>query len=140
VAALVDTNVLVYRFDPRDSRKQGIAERLLRDGIQQNAIRIAHQAIVEFVSACTRSLPEGPLLEPPDARREAEELLSLIEVLYPSEALLRTALRGAAAYQLSWFDAHMWAYAEHYGLDELYSEDFQHDRLYGSVRASNPFR
>jgi hypothetical protein len=31
------------------------------------------------------------------------------------------------------------AYAEHYGLTELYSEDFQHDRLYGSVRVVNPF-
>lgn len=30
-------------------------------------------------------------------------------------------------------------YAEHYGMDELYSEDFQHDRLYGTVRVINPF-
>jgi predicted nucleic acid-binding protein len=33
----------------------------------------------------------------------------------------------------------MWAYAEHYGLDEILSEDFQHDRRYGTVRAVNPF-
>ena len=52
---------------------------------------------------------------------------------------MRTALRGAAAYQLSWFDAHLWAYAEHYGLAELYSEDFTHRRLYGTVRAIDPF-
>jgi hypothetical protein len=32
-------------------------------------------------------------------------------VLYPDEELLRIALRGAAAYQLPWFDAHLWAYA-----------------------------
>jgi predicted nucleic acid-binding protein len=51
----------------------------------------------------------------------------------------RRTRRGAAAYQLSWFDAHLWAYAEHYGLSELYSEEFQHDRLYGTVRAVNPF-
>jgi len=44
-----------------------------------------------------------------------------------------------AAYQLSWFDAHLWGYAEHYGLTELYSEDFQHDRQYGIVRVINPF-
>jgi len=43
------------------------------------------------------------------------------------------------AYQLSWFDAHRWAYAEHFGISELLSEDCQHDRLYGSVRAVNPF-
>ena len=139
VAALVDTNILVYRFDPRDARKQAIAERLLRQGIRDDSIRVPHQAIVEFVAACTRQVAGGPLLTPEVARREAEEFLTMFEVLYPNEALLRTALRGASAYQLSWFDAHLWAYAEHYGMAELYSEDFQHERLYGSVRAVNPF-
>ena len=89
----------------------------------------------------TRPLSSGePLLPTAEARREAEELLAQFEVLYPNEAVVRTALRGAAAYQLGWFDAHLWAYAEHFGLEELWSEDFQHDRLYGTVRAVNPFR
>jgi predicted nucleic acid-binding protein len=52
----------------------------------------------------------------------------------------RTALRGAAAYGLAWFDAHMWAYAERYGLRELISEDFEDGRLYGTVQAANPFK
>jgi predicted nucleic acid-binding protein len=140
VAALVDTNVLVYRFDPRFPEKQARATRLLRAGIVADSIRIPHQAIVEFVAAVSRPLGRhGPLLSADDARREAEELLAQFEVLYPTEDVVRTALRGAAAYKLSWFDAHLWAYAEHYGLDELLSEDFQHDRLYGSVRVVNPF-
>ena len=33
MTALVDTNVLVYRFDPRDSAKQRVARELLREGI-----------------------------------------------------------------------------------------------------------
>lgn len=74
-----------------------------------------------------------------DALREAEEMLTQFVVLYPDEGVLRSALRGAVAYQLSWFDAHLWAYAEHFGLPELFSEDFQHDRMYGSVRVVNPF-
>ena len=41
--------------------------------------------------------------------------------------------------QLKWFDAHLWAYAEHYGLAEILTEDLQHDRLYGMVRVVNPF-
>jgi predicted nucleic acid-binding protein len=140
VAALVDTNVLVYRFDPRFPKKQLRATELLRRGIADDAIRLPHQAIVEFVSVVTRSLPQyGPLLPAAEARREAEELLAQFTVLYPNDALVRTALRGMAAYQLSWFDAHIWAYAEHYGLDELWSEDFQHDRLYGTVRVVDPF-
>ena len=141
MAFLVDTNVLVYRFDPRDPRKQRIATEILREGIAQDDARVPHQAIVELVAAATRPLRDfgGPLLSPDDARREAEELLTQFHVLYPNDGVLRTALRGAAAYGLSWFDAHMWAYAEHYGVREILSEDFEHDRLYGSVRVRNPF-
>lgn len=99
-----------------------------------------HQAIIEFVAVVTRPLGEDPpLLSPPDARREAEEMLLTYDVLYPSEAVVRLALRGAAAYQLSWFDAHPWAYAEHNGLSEILSEDFQDGRLHGTVRVRNSF-
>jgi predicted nucleic acid-binding protein len=140
VAALVDTNVLVYRYDARFPDKQQVATDLLRRGIAEDSLRIAHQAVVEFVAATSRPLAGGPpLLEPQEVAREAEELLSQFQVLYPTAALLRTALRGMATYQLSWFDAHMWAYAEHYGLDELLSEDLQSGRLYGTVRVVNPF-
>lgn len=66
-------------------------------------------------------------------------MLVQFEVLYPTEALLHAALRATAAYQLSWFDALMWAYADTNGLTEIISEDFQEDRLYGRVRISNPF-
>ena len=47
--------------------------------------------------------------------------------------------RGTAMYGLSWFDAHLWAYAEVYGVEEILSEDFAHGRHYGTVRAVNPF-
>ena len=136
----VDTNVLVYRFYPRFPEKQRTATRLLRDGIANDSIRVPHQAIVEFVAAVTRPIAgRTSLLEPSTARREAEEMLDQFQVLYPDSTVVRLALRGAAAYQLSWFDAHMWAYAEHFGLDVLYSEDFQHDRMYGRVRVIDPF-
>jgi predicted nucleic acid-binding protein len=87
----------------------------------------------------TRPRDGEPLLEPGEARREAEELLAEFDVLYPDAELLRIALRGAAAYQLSWYDAHLWAYAERFGLERLYSEDFQHGRLYGTVEVVDPF-
>jgi predicted nucleic acid-binding protein len=140
VASLVDTNVLVYRHDSRYPKKQAIAERILKEGISRDSVRIAHQAIVEFVAATTKPVQDGrSILEPADARREAEELLAQFTLLYPNDDVLRTALRGAAAYGLAWFDAHMWAYAEVYGLEELISEDFQEDRLYGRVKILNPF-
>jgi predicted nucleic acid-binding protein len=142
VAFLVDTNVLVYRHDPRSPVKQTRASELLRDGMATGDARIPHQAIVEFVAATTRVLrPDGvSLLSHDDSRREAEELVNGYSILYPTEQLVRLALRGAAAYQLSWFDAHLWAYAEHYGVPMLYSEDFQHNRVYGTVRVVDPFQ
>jgi predicted nucleic acid-binding protein len=140
VPALVDTNVLVYRFDPRFPRKQEVATRFLRRGLIEDRVRIPHQALVEFVAAVTRPLANGSaLLTHDEARREVEELLASFVILYPTDGLFRRAIRGWATYQIGWFDAHLWAYAEEYGLNELVSEDFQHDRLYGTVRAINPF-
>jgi predicted nucleic acid-binding protein len=140
VAALVDTNVLVHHFDPRQPGKQRRARELLRRGIEGESLLLSHQAVVEFVAAVTRPVSGGhPLLSWPEAVRETEELCDQFTVLLPDEMVLRTALRGAAAYQLSWFDAHMWAYAERYGVPEILSEDFAHGRRYGAVRALNPF-
>ncbi len=137
--ALIDTNILIYRYDERFPDKQSIASDVLREGIVNGSMRIPHQAIVEFVAATTRGKPEDRLLHAADALREAEELLAQFPILYPDEAVLRTALRGTAAYGLSWFDAQLWAYAEVNGIEELLSEDFQHGRLYGTVTVRNPF-
>ncbi|MCI0589692.1 MAG: PIN domain-containing protein [Planctomycetes bacterium] len=140
MAGLVDTDVLVYRFGPRFPEKRRVATDFLRRGIVEDTLRLPHQAIVEFVSVVTRPLDQGrPLLSHGEARREAEEMLSQFRVLYPNEAVVRGALRDWAAYGLSWLDAHLWAYAECHGLSELFSEDFEDGRLYGTVWVSNPF-
>jgi predicted nucleic acid-binding protein len=102
-------------------------------------VRLPHQAIVEFIAAVTRPIRGHVILKQTDALREAEEFLKQFTVLYPNEASLRHAIRGCAAYQLNWFDAHLWSYAEYYGLSEIFTEDLQHDRLYGTVRVVNPF-
>ena len=142
MASLVDTNVLVYRHDPRHPAKQRLARDLLRPGLRDDRLVLAHQSLIEFVAAVTRpraALGNEPLLAPSEAHVEAESLLIQFPVLYPDREVFRTALYGAAAYQLSWFDAHLWAYAEVNGLEEILSEDFEHGRHYGGVRAVDPF-
>ncbi len=139
---LIDTNILVYRFDPRDPVKQRMAAELLRRGLADDTLVLPHQAIIEFVAAVTRPRPDlggTPLLHQADALLEAESLLLQFRVLYPDRDVLTTALRGVATYGLSWFDAHLWAYAEVFGVAEIMSEDFEHGRHYGSVRVNNPF-
>jgi len=139
VAALVDTNILVYRFDDRFPEKQGVAAEILRRGIAEDLVRVPHQAVMEFIAAVTRPIRGHRILHQADALREAEEFLQQFTILYPNESILRNAMRGCAAYRLNCFDAHLWAYAEHYGLPEILPEDLQHDRHYGSVRVVNPF-
>ena len=54
------------------------------------------------MAATTRSLPgHGPLLSSDEARREAEELLGQFVILYPSAAVVKTAIRGWATHGLA---------------------------------------
>lgn len=140
VAALVDTNVLVYRVDPRFPEKQSRATEVLRHGLATGTILVPHQAVIEFFAAVTRPI-HGPdsLLSRADAIQETESLLEQFPIVYPDDQVIRTAIRGMATYGLSWFDAHLWAYADSRGIAEILSEDFQHGRKYGAVRIINPF-
>ncbi|REK03719.1 MAG: PIN domain-containing protein [Acidobacteria bacterium] len=139
---LVDTNVLVYRHDPRFPEKQELATQLLGRGPRDGDLVLPHQAIVELVSAVSRprgDLDGRSLLERTEALQVAEKLLQLFPVLCPDEDVVRTACRGMASYQLSWWDAHLWAYAEANGVPEILSEEFEHGRYYGAVRLVDPF-
>lgn len=142
MASLVDTNILVYRHDPRDPVKQEVATELLRGGLVAGELLLPHQSILEFVATVIRPRPDlggEPLLPTELALLAAEDWMRQFPVVYPDENVLICALRGVAAYQLSWFDAHLWAYAEVGGISEILSEDFEHGRHYGSVRVVNPF-
>jgi predicted nucleic acid-binding protein len=140
VDSLVDTNILVYRVDPRDVGKRDAAREILRRGAASGRICIAHQCLVEFVQSAIRSrVGAEALMSREDATRQAELFMVQFPVLYPNEHVFRTALRGMATYRLGWFDAHLWAYADHYGIPEIISEDFEHGRIYGTVKIRNPF-
>ena len=139
---LIDTNILVYRIDPRDPVKQRIAHDVLREGLLDDSLALPHQAVIEFVAAASRpcrDLDGEPLLPLGDALLEAESLTRQFPMLYPDARVLAAATYGCATYKLSWFDAHLWAYAHCFGLGEIVSEDFQHGRHYGGVRIVNPF-
>jgi len=116
-----------------------MARDLLRRGAAATVLIIPHQAMVEFINAVSKRRPAGPFLSREEAWRQAEDFLNEFEILYPNEKVIRTAMLGMAAYKFPWYDAHLWAYAEHYGLPELLSEDFEHGRKYGTVRVRNPF-
>jgi predicted nucleic acid-binding protein len=128
----------VYCFDPGSPEKRQASRELLRRGATSKTILIPHQSLIEFVSVVTR-VSRGPLLPQEEALHQIEGFMTDFPILYPDDQVFRTALLGMAAYKLPWFDAHLWAYAERFGIPEILSEDFQHGRMYGHVRITNPF-
>src|ERR1039458_5245371 len=83
VASLVDTNIMVYCYDPSDPKKRARARDLLRRGTSASDLRIPHQAMVEFVNAVTRQRTAGPFLNREEAWRQAEDFLNEFEILFP---------------------------------------------------------
>ncbi len=73
-AAVVDTNVVVSRFDPRFPAKQTRAEEVLRKGIEAG-YAIPHQVLLEAVADLSRPQPVtgAPLLTWWDAPRGARD-------------------------------------------------------------------
>jgi hypothetical protein len=78
------------------------------------------EAIIEFVAAVTRPIRGCAILKQSE---EAEEFFIQFTVSLPKTK--RLCGMRFAAYRLSWFDAHRWSYAEHYGLPEILGEDLQ---------------
>jgi predicted nucleic acid-binding protein len=102
---------------------------------------IASPGGVEFVSVVTCSNRDKPaLLTKDEARRQGDCVLREFPVIYPTENTLRTALRGAALDEFSWFDAHRWPYAHERGLETIGSEDSTDGSRSGRVPVRNPFR
>jgi hypothetical protein len=48
-ASLIDTNVLVYRFDPRFPKKQAIATQLLRESLSTTFLKVIFTALPTFL-------------------------------------------------------------------------------------------
>ena len=137
---LIDTNILVYAFDPRDEAKRTIATKVLYDGARRYVV--PHQVLLEFFAAVTKPHPDlggQSLMTRKMAIERIERFQRQFLILWPDADVLGTALNAVIKYGLSWHDAHLLAYAQANAVSEILSEDFQHGRHYGQVRVVNPF-
>ena len=99
---------------------------------------VSVQVLCEFFVRSTR---QG------DAFMRVEEAESIVknlsnnwEIIAPDINQVMAAMRGRRAYQLSFWDALIWAAAKSAGVKMLYTEDFQHGRIIEGVRFINPFK
>lgn len=133
----LDSNILLYCFDPADPRKQRIARMLMDGAVHEGRGVISSQVCQEFCNVMLHKLAV------PIPTRDLEAYLEstvypLIRVL-PSPRLFAGALATHQQTQYRFYDSLIVAAALESGVPILYSEDLQHDRLIGDLRIVNPF-
>jgi predicted nucleic acid-binding protein len=136
-AFLVDTNILVYPFDPRDAIKQRRAIAVVSHLIDHGLAVLSVQCLSEFYNAVTRRLAEP--MSTRDGLLEVERFMGTCRVFDLTPAAVLEACRNAGARKLSVWDALIWAVAKLNQVPYVLTEDFQHGRFLEGVRFQNPF-
>jgi predicted nucleic acid-binding protein len=134
---LVDTNVLVYSFDPRDVEKQDRAREVIERILSSDRAVVSVQCLTEFFRTVRWRLPEP--LSPDDALAQVTHLSLACRVLEITTPVVLEACRAANDYQMAIWDALIWSVARLSGIPYVLTEDADHERLLEGVRYLNPF-
>ena len=131
----LDTNILVYSVDLDAGEKHDKAIELFAQLSPSNCV-LSLQSLCEFFSAVTRKklMPMG------DAMAQVDDWQQLFPVVSAKAATLTRACAAVKHYQLSFWDAMLWATVREAGVATLLSEDFQHEQDIDGVQIINPFR
>ncbi|MEH2165661.1 MAG: PIN domain-containing protein [Nostoc sp.] len=134
---LLDTNILVYIYDPLDTTKQeraiAITDQLIRSG---KAV-ISTQVLGEFFMATTRT--RRLLLTPAEALVRMRNYLAACHVVDITRLISLEAIRGVETHHFGFWDAQIWATARLNQIEEVYTEDFASGATVEGVRFTNPF-
>lgn len=133
----LDTNILVYIYDPLDPVKQQRAIEVVDRLISTSLAVISSQVMGEFFMATTR--PRRPLLTSAEALTSMRNYLSACYVVDLNRLITAEAIRGVETYGFGFWDAQIWATARLNQVAEIYSEDFNTGAIIESVLFTNPF-
>jgi predicted nucleic acid-binding protein len=136
-AALIDTNVLVYAYDPLDPAKQQRAVHILERLERRSRGAVSTQVLGEFFTTVTRKL------RPPLSREEAEWNVAAFvrdwTVCAVTPGAVLEAIRAVGEHHVSYWDGLIWATAKLNGIPTVLTEDLSHGRLIEGVRFLSPF-
>ena len=136
-AILVDTNILIYAYDPRDRDKQERAIRVINNLIRSKGMVVSVQCLSEFFNVASRRLAESMTRH--EALTRVERLANVCRVLDLTPAVVLEGCRGSIEHGLSFWDALIWAVAKLNQVQFVLTEDAEHGRLLEGVRYLNPF-
>ena len=129
-----DTNLLVYSADNSDRAKQTVSNRIITAVISSGQ-PILLQCLSEFYAVTTKKRR----LSTDDAALVVRKFLMLPQIIAAGVRDVDEAVSMQTRYQIQFFDALLLATAARSGCAILFSEDLQHDGLYGSITVRNPF-
>jgi predicted nucleic acid-binding protein len=131
----LDSNILVYAFDRRDTRKQGQAVSLLQQS-SAATVAISAQVLGEFYWTVTRKLPVPLTFE---AARAAVLSLARLRVVAIDQDLVHDAIDLSRSASIAYWDALIVKAAASAGCRRLLTEDLNHGQVIDGVRVENPF-
>lgn len=130
----LDTNVLVYSFDHGSPGKRARSREIIRNS---GSWVISWQVLQEFCNVALHRFAK------PMSTEDLGEYLRLILVpgcrIMPTAQLYEQAVRIQAQTHYRFYDSLIVASALAAGVETLFSEDLQSDRMIGNLRITNPF-
>ncbi|MER9140120.1 PIN domain-containing protein [Mesorhizobium sp. M0047] len=132
IDCFLDTNVLIYAASEknRDPRRAPIAAELVSSTI----FGLSGQTLAEFAAVSRAKSLLGD-----DRLDQWLVLLGTCPLVPVDESYVRSGLDLARRFGIHYYDAALLAAAVYLGAPIFYTEDLNHNQVYGSVRAVNPF-
>ena len=135
VKTFVDTNVLIYAYDPDARNKHEIAKRLLGELWESRAGVLSTQVLQEFYVNVTRKIAV------PLSKAAARLIVNSYSLwcTTTTSAEISDAFHIEDESQIGFWDALIVATAAKSGAVLLLSEDFNSGQMIAGVRVENPF-
>ncbi|MGL5924136.1 PIN domain-containing protein [Chroococcidiopsis sp.] len=134
----VDTNILIYAYDTSNPDKQTAALQTLDRLVTSGTGVISTQVLAEFFVTVTSDRKFPNALSIVEAGNRIQNYILAWEVVEVTGAIVLEAIRGVKEYQLSFWDAQIWATAKLNQIPVVYSEDFNVGAIIEGVRFINP--
>ena len=131
----LDTNVLIYAHDARDTRKRTCARELIRRLLREQRGVLSLQVLQEFFAAATRKLS----MSSEDARRRIMQY-SRFDVVTLDTVDLIAAVDLHRLHQVSIWDALIVRAAINGACTTLHTEDMQESYVVETLTLRNPFQ
>jgi len=136
--SFIDTNILVYAFADTDDGRHATARSLVEELLDSQNAGLSVQVLREFYAVVTSKVKRP--LSHAQAAATIQDLSLACRVVDDTLPQLSRALEIAGEHGLSIWDASIAAAAEAAGCGMIFTEDFSHGAMLGSVRVTNPFR